>query len=89
VTTPSIGLAWRQERAARPARPARTPLLLLFVAWAARRLPAASKVRTAFMQVTAFGFACYAAFLQSTFWGCITVAASLLILEALSDKPRR
>lgn len=42
------------------------------------------------MQVTAFGFATYAAFLQSTFWGCIAVAVSLLILEALSgDRPRR
>lgn len=85
-----IGLAWTQARTARPARPPRTPLLLLFAAWCGRHLPAWSKVRTAVMQTAAFGFLSYAGFQHSVIAGCITVAVSLLVLEALSgDRPRR
>jgi hypothetical protein len=86
----ALGVAWAKGRTARPARPPRTPLLLLFAAWCGRRLPAWSKVRTTVMQVTAFGFLDYAAFQHSTITGCVAVGVSLLILEALSgDRPRR
>ena len=91
VAVVSVGLAWRGARSARPTRPARTPLLLLLVAWAGAHLPAWSKVRTTVMQLTAFGFLDYAAFQHSTITGCVAVGVSLLILEALSGdtKPRR
>lgn len=86
----AVDAAWAAGRATRPARPPRTPLLLLFVAWCGRHLPAWSKVRTAVMQVTAFGFLDYAAFQHSLIAGCVAVGASLLVLEALSgDRPRR
>ena len=88
----TVGLAWRQARAGRPARVARTPLLLLFVAWCGRHLPTVARARTAVMQVSAFGFLCYAAFQHSTIVGCVAVGVSLLVLEALmgaDPRPRR
>lgn len=87
----ALGVAWAQARAQRPARPARTPVLLLLVAWVGAHLPAWAKVRTTIMQLTAFGFLDYAAFQHSVIAGCVAVGVSLLILEALSGdtKPRR
>ena len=79
----SVSLAWAQARAGRPARVARTPLLLLFVAWCGRNLPTWARARTAVMQVTAFGFLSFAAFQHSIIAGCVAVGVSLLVLEAL------
>jgi hypothetical protein len=82
-------LAWQQARTARPERKPRRPLLLALVGWLAARLPAWSKVRTAAMQITAFGFLDYAAWQWSTIAGCVAVGVSLLILEALGGGDRR
>lgn len=88
----TVGLAWQQARAGRPARTTRTPLLIMFVAWCGRHLPTVARARTALMQVTAFGFLDYAAFQHSLITGCVAVGVSLLILEALMSadpRPRR
>jgi hypothetical protein len=79
----SIGLAWAQARAGRPARATRTPVLLLFVAWVGRHLPTFARARTSVMQVAAFGFLDYAAFQHSVIAGCVAVGVSLLVLETL------
>jgi uncharacterized membrane protein len=84
----SVGLAWAQARAGRPARVARTPLLLLFVAWCGRHLPTWGKARSAVMQTGAFGALTYAAFQYSTIAGFVAVGVSLLVLEALMAEPR-
>ena len=84
---------WAQARAGRPARVARTPLLLMFVAWCGRHLPTVARARSAVMQIGAFGFLCYAAFQWDTIAGFVAVGVSLLVLEALlsadARKPRR
>lgn len=88
----ALGVAWAQARAQRPARPARTPVLLLLVAWVGAHLPVWSKVRTTVLQLTAFGFLDYAVFTYVGHgWGYAAIGVTLLILEALSGdtKPRR
>lgn len=79
----SIGVAWRQARAARPlAR--RVPLTVRFVTWTARRLPSWPRMRTAVMQTGGFAAIDYGLFGWSHLAGYIAVGISLLVLEALS-----
>lgn len=90
----TIQASWAQARAGRPARTARPPLLLLFVSWLARHLPAFGKVRTAVMQFAAFGFLDYAVWeYVGRGWGFAAIGGTLLILETLlsadTRKPRR
>jgi uncharacterized membrane protein len=86
VTT--VAGAWAQARAGRPARVARTPVLLLFVAWCGRHLPTWGKARSAVMQTSAFASLTYAAFQWHTIAGFVAVGVSLLVLEALMAEPR-
>jgi len=78
--------AWRQGRAERRPVARRTPLLLLLVAYAGRRLPAWKRVRTAAMQWAAFGAGTTA--LWGVDWraGLAGVFVSLLCLEALGGE---
>jgi fatty acid desaturase len=82
MTSTTIGGAWAQGRAARKPRTS-APLLLRAVAWAGRTVPPWRRVRTAVMQLTAFGFLDYAAWQWSMIAGCVAVGVSLLVLEAL------
>lgn len=84
----SLTLAWSTARARRAARPKRTPLLLLFVAWLARRLPSLKRARTAVMQWSAFTAGTVA--LWGVDWraGLAGVFVSLLVLEALGGAER-
>jgi len=90
----TVGVAWAQARAGRPARAARPPLLLALVAWLARHLPAFAKARTAVMQLAAFGLIDYAVWeYVGRGWGFAAAGLSLLVLETLlsadTRKPRR
>jgi len=82
VTTLPVAGAWRKARAER--RPVtHTPLLLLLVAYAGRKLPSWRRVRTAVMQWSAFAAGTTA--LWGVDWraGLAGVFVSLLCLEAL------
>jgi hypothetical protein len=80
----TLASSWSQARGAREVRPARPPLLLLFVSWLARHLPAFAKVRTVVMQFAAFGLADYAVWeYVGHGWGFGAIAVSLLVLETL------
>lgn len=89
----TAALAWAQARAGRPARAkqARTPLLIVLVAWVGRHLPSWDKARSAVTQVAAFASLTYAAFQWSSIAGFVAVGVSLLILDALTETkgPRR
>jgi uncharacterized membrane protein len=86
----AAALAWAQAREGRQARPTRTPLLIMFVAWCGRHLPSVAKARSAVMQTSAFASLTYAAFQWDTIAGFVAVGVSLLVLEALisADTPR-
>lgn len=80
----SIGVAWTQARATRRTRPARTPMLVMFVTWLARVLPSWRRARTTVMQLAGFAFLDFAAWQWSMLAGCVAVGVSLFVLEALS-----
>jgi divalent metal cation (Fe/Co/Zn/Cd) transporter len=81
----TIPLAWKQARATRAVR-RHTPMLLLFVAWLARTLPAWKRARTAVMQWAAFGAIDAGLFGWHWIAGAIGVGVSLLVLEALGGE---
>lgn len=85
----SLAETWRNGRAERVTRPAREPVLVKAVKFAARRLPTLRRARTAAMQVTAFGFLDYAAWSWHHLFGYVAIGVSLLILEALGGEKRR
>lgn len=87
----TIAGAWSAGRNARRAGTAarRKPLLLAFVAYLARALPAWKGVRTAVMQWSAGAAVCYGLFSTGhTLSGFIAVGVSLLVIEALGGDTR-
>lgn len=79
----TIQLAWKQGRAARRAKPRRTPLLALFTTYLARILPTWKRARTTVMQWTAFGALTFGMFQWSIIAGFVAAGVSLLFLEFL------
>ena len=84
----TIGATWTATRAARPARPARTPLLLARVTWVARSLPAWGRVRTTVLQVAVFAFVDYSIWQWNDLVGYAAIGASLFLIEAFSGDRR-
>lgn len=83
VTT--LGLAWRQARAARVRTP-RVPLTIRAVAWAARRLPSWERARSAVMQTGGCVAIDVGLFQWRSVAGWIGIGVSLFVLEALSGE---
>lgn len=84
----TITQAWTQGRAARRTRRS-TPVLVMLVAWLARKLPAWKRARTAVMQWGAFAAIDTGLFGWHWVAGAIGVGMSLLILEALGGSGER
>jgi hypothetical protein len=87
MTSEALRAAWTDGREIREAnerrRRQRQAILVTLFTWLGQHLPRWKKVRTATMQVTAFGFLDFAAFQHSVWLGCVAVGVSLLILEYL------
>lgn len=87
MTDLSIATAWKQARAARPARRARPSAAVRLAAWAARTLPTWQRARTAVMQTTAVAAIDYGLFAEvGVLAGCIGLGVGLFVLEGLGDK---
>jgi hypothetical protein len=84
----SLASAWQSGRAERVTRPARKPVLAQLVGYAARRLPAWRRVRTAALQVAGFGCIDYAVWGWNHLIGYAAIGVSLLVLEALGGEKR-
>lgn len=82
----TIQAAWRAGRATRSRTARSTPVLLALIAYAARKLPAWRKARTAIMQWSAFGAIDAGLFGWHWIAGAIGIGVSLLILEALGGE---
>jgi hypothetical protein len=80
--------AFRAGREQRAARPPRTPLVVKAARAAGRVLPTWRRVRTATLQVTAFGLIDWAAFEWHLIPGLVATGVSLLVLEALGGERR-
>jgi hypothetical protein len=85
----SLAETWRTGRAERVTRPAREPVLVKAVKFAARRLPTLRRARTALLQVAGFGCIDYAVWGWNHLVGYAAIGVSLLVLEALGGERRR
>lgn len=77
-----IAEAFKAARAERPNTHS-TPILVFLARFLGTYLPTWRKVRTAAMQLAAFGLLDYAAFQWNFIAGLVATGVSLLILEAL------
>lgn len=84
----TIGLAWRQGRAARRTSARRESLVLRAVVKAARALPSWHRARSAVMQTGACAAIDVGLFQWDSVAGWIGVGVSLFVLEALSGGER-
>lgn len=90
TTIEAAGMAWAGARAAKRARPPRTPLTVRAARTLGRLLPTWAKVRSTVMQLAGFGFLDWAAWRWDMTAGLIAIGVSLFAIEALSGaEPRR